>query len=153
MENYRWIKCVYVGLDDSFDVEVRQSEESNDVFIDRKGNRIGIADLDFTQIPDDERILLDSQENMKRMNEEHERTQNQLREMLAAMDAKSIADHQAEIDEKTYWRNLRGDIFMKILECGGMFTKDSELDWAAIQTERMFNKLHAQHEEFIANKG
>lgn len=148
-ENYRWIKCTYVGLDDSYDVEVRQSEESNDVFIDRKGNRIGISDLDFTSIPEEEEMFLQSQENMKRMNEEHERTQSQLREMLAAMDTKSIADHQENIDIRAYWRKLRGEIFMKILERGGVFTREDQFEWAVRQTAQIFDALYDQHQKFV----
>lgn len=156
MDNYRWIKCTYVGLNDSHDVVVRQSERFSDVFLDERGNRFGVADLDFTKIPEEEKAVFEgivqSQESLNRMNEEHERTQNQLRDMLAAMDTRAIADHKAEIDEREYWRNLRRDIFMKILERGGEFKRQEQLEWAIEQTKRIFNRLYAQHQEFT-NKG
>ena len=150
-ETYRWIKCKYVSQNGEFDVVLRQSEPFSEVFLDEKGNKYGISDLDFTQVQEEPSFMNDWNEHMRKSEEEHERTQNQLRDMLAAMDTKSIADHQAVIDEKMYWMKLRGEIFMKILERGGEFTSNKSLEWAASQTEIMFDYLYNQHKEFTNN--
>ncbi len=150
-ENYRWIKCKYLSQNGEFDVVLRQVEPFSEVFMDEKGNKYGISDLDFTQVPEEPSFMNDWNERMKKSEEEHERTQNQLRDMLAAMDTKSIADHQAVIDEKMYWMKLRGEIFMKILERGGEFTSNRSLEWATNQTEIVFNNLYNQHKEFTNN--
>lgn len=148
-ETYRWIKVNFYGNGE--EVYVRQSEADRSVFLDADGHAYNIHELDFTQVPEEPSFMNDWNERMKKSEEEHERTQNQLRDMLAAMDTKSIADHQAVIDEKMYWMKLRGEIFMKILERGGEFTSDKELEWAIRQTENIFNNLYNQHKEFANN--
>lgn len=146
-ENYRWIKVNFYGNGE--EISVRQSEADRGVFFDADGHAYNIHELDFTQIPEELSFMTEWNERMKKQNEEHERTQSQLREMLAAMDTKSIADHQENIDMRAYWRKLRGEIFMKILERGGVFTSEDQFDWAVRQTARIFDALYDQHQKFV----
>lgn len=146
-ENYRWIKAKFLGNDE--EVLVRQQEEDRSLFVDTDGNKIPVTSLDFTRIPEEPSFMKYLNERIQKQNEEHEKTQSQLREMLSAMDAKAIADHQAEIDERAYWRKLRGEIFAKIMERGGEFVKESELDWAVRYTRYVFDRLYEQHQDFL----
>ena len=146
-ENYRWIKVNFYGNGE--EISVRQSEADRSVFFDADGHAYNIDELDFTQIPEELSFMTEWNERMKKQNEEHERTQSQLREMLAAMDTKSIADHQENIDIRAYWRKLRGEIFMKILERGGTFTREDQFEWAVRQTAKTFDALYDQHQKFV----
>lgn len=146
-EKYRWIKANFYGNGE--EIFVRQSEADRSVFFDADGHAYNIDELDFTQISEQPSFIAEMNERMRKSDEEHERTQKQLREMLAAMDSRAIADHQAEIDERAYWMKLRGEIFMKILERGGDFTKESELDWATRQARRIFDTIYSLHQEFV----
>ena len=146
-ENYRWIKVNFYGNGE--EISVRQSEADRSVFLDTDGHAYTIDELDFTQIPEELSFMTEWNERMKKQNEEHERTQSQLREMLAAMDTKSIADHQENIDIRAYWRKLRGEIFMKILERGGAFTRKDQFEWAVRQTAQIFDALYDQHQKFV----
>lgn len=153
MENYRWIKVNFYGNGE--EISVRQSEDDRGVFFDADGHVYTIDELDFTQIPEEPSFMTEWNERMKKQNEEHERTQSQLREMLSSMDAKAIADHQAEIDEREYWRKLRGDIALEIIRKRGdknYYDTDSHFKIIANMTRVLFNELYAQHQEFI-NKG
>lgn len=99
--------------------------------------------------------MTDFNERMRKQDEEHERTQSQLREMLSSMDAKAIADHQAEIDEREYWRKLRGDIALEIIRKRGdkdYYKTASHYEIISDMTRVLFNELYAQHQEFT-NKG
>ncbi len=146
-ENYRWISAVLV--DSGEHILVRQSGVCSPVWEDESGNVYTYSDLDFTKNPEEPSFMKDFNERMQKQNEEHEKTQNQLREMLSAMDARAIADHQAKIDESAYWRKLRGEIFAKIMERGGEFVKESELDWAVRCTRFVFDRLYKQHQDFL----
>ena len=72
-------------------------------------------------------------------------------EMLASMDAKAIADHQAEIDERAYWRKLRGDIALAIIsQKSEKLSLRPEDEWVLIayKTDQFFNMLYNQDKEF-----
>lgn len=149
MENYRWIKVNFYGNGE--EISVRQSEENRGVFFDADGHAYSIDELDFTQIPEQPSFLAEMNERMRKSDEEHERTQNQLREMLSSMDAKAIADHKAEIDEREYWRKLRGDIALEIIRKRGdkdYYKTASHYEIIADMTRVLFDALYAQHQEF-----
>lgn len=149
-EKYRWIKVRFSRSGE--DISVRQSETNRGIFFDADGRAYAIEELDFAYVPEEENALMNSymksQEDLRRMNEEHERTQNQLRDMLASMDAKAIADHQAVIDERAYWRKLRGDVFLSVLEyCGDHVTYESMVG----TTKYIFDELYRQDKEYFKN--
>lgn len=156
-EKYRWIKVRI--LSNGEEISVRQGEEMRDLFFDAGGRAYSFFDLDFTHIPEEENALMNSymksQEDLRRMNEEHERTQNQLREMLASMDAKAIADHQSVIDEAAYWRKLRGDIALEIIRQRAdkeNYGQKDNYTWICRITDTVFNELYNQHQEFLTKK-
>lgn len=153
-ENYRWIKVRFFGNGE--EISVRQHDYQRDLFLGEDGHTYHIEELDFTQLPENEESVANSVKNqheeMKRMDDAQDRAYKQLQNIVEAMDTRAFADHQAEIDERAYWMKLRGEIFSEILSAGGEFNTSSELDWAANQTERMFDALYAQHQKFI-NKG
>ena len=146
-ENYRWIKVRIIKS--GVDVYVRQREDVRGAFYDSDGNVYDITELDFTQIPEEPLFMTDYKERMQKQEEEHEKTQNQLRDMLSAMDARAIADHQALIDERAYWRKLRGDIFLEILKESVERTSYGTM----IETTRyVFDELYDQDKDFFELK-
>ena len=152
-ENYRWIKVNFYGKGE--EISVRQSEADRSVFFDADGHAYNIDELDFTQIPEELSFMTEWNERMKKQNEEHERTQSQLREMLAAMDTKSIADHQENIDIRAYWRKLRGDIALEIIRKRGdkeHYSTPSHFETIADATRVLFNELYEQDKEFFKDK-
>ena len=145
-ENYRWIKVNFYGNGE--EISVRQSETDRSVFFDADGHAYNIDELDFTQIPEQPSFLAEMNERMRKSDEEHERTQSQFREMLASIDTRAIADHQAVIDERSYWRKLRGDVFLSVLEhCGNHVTYESMVG----TTKYVFDELYKQDQEFFNN--
>lgn len=153
MENYNWIKCI----DKNFnrEVEVRQKESRSDVFVDREGYIYNITDLDFTVksqenlFPAPEEFLENFKKNLEETKEANARQQENLMKMFESMDAKAIADHKAKIDEREFWRKLRGEVFKSILENGGEFTKDKQILWAVDVTENVVAALYKQDYEFF----
>lgn len=152
-ENYRWIKVRFYGNGE--EISVRQSEADRSVFFDADGHSYNIDELDFTQIPEQPSFLAEMNERMRKSDEEHEKTQNQLREMLSAMDARAIADHQAVIDERKYWRKLRGDIALEIIRKRGdnsHYSTPPHFVTIADMTEVLFDELYKQDKEFFKDK-
>ena len=73
-------------------------------------------------------------------------------EMLSKMDANAIADHKAKIDEREYWRKLRGDIALEIIrKRGDKGHYATACHYAAISemTSVLFNELYKQDKEFF----
>lgn len=147
MENYNWIKCIDKNFNN--EVEVRQRESRSDVFVDREGYIYNITDLDFTVklqenlFPTPEEFLENFKKNLKETEEANARQQENLMKMFESMDAKAIADHKAKIDEREFWRKLRGDIFMSMLEGDGTPEQCLEM------TEMYFSRLYKQDQEFF----
>lgn len=54
-------------------------------------------------------------DSMRKAGEVEKEYTKKLLETLNSMEAIAIADHQAEIDEKAYYRKLRGEIFLEFL--------------------------------------
>lgn len=136
---YNWIRCQYKGKK----ILVRQAAPQSQVFLDEKMYTYTLDELDFTQVDNG---LLQFQESIKKSNEESERMQQQMREMLASMDAKAIADHQAEIDKRKYWRELRGNVFLAIHNDYSSYSN------ALISTDDIIKQLYEQDEEFFKDK-
>lgn len=81
------------------------------------------------------------QESNQRSSEDY--TQS-LKELLASMDAKSIADYNAKIEERQYWRKLRGDIFLEFLRK----SKGEGFKLPIMNTDVCLYELYKQDKEF-----
>lgn len=148
-EVYNWISAV--DIKDERQVNVRQFVRGSTWWIGDDGKEYDITQLDFTKKAEAPSFITEMNERMKRTDEEHDRTQAQLREMLASMDAKAIADHQAEIDERAYWRKLRGDIALAIIsQKSEKLSLRSEDEWVLIayKTDQFLDMLYNQDKEF-----
>lgn len=76
-------------------------------------------------------------------------------EMISKMDANSIADHKAKIDEREYWRKLRGDIALEIIRKRGdkeHYSSSSGYETIARMTKFLFDELYEQDNEFFKDK-
>lgn len=124
MEN--WISAKDVK---GITVKVRQGECFSKLFIGEDGTMYDISDLDFTQVhqeePHKEIIPLENVEK--------------LREWLFD----NNADHKASIEERAYWRKLRGEVFMKSLE-----KYDEQVDRTLNRTKYIINQLYDQDKMF-----
>lgn len=146
-EKYNWITAV--AISNGKRVSVRQQEAGGRIWVDMEGLLYNFVDLDFTQVPEEPKFVIDWKERMRKSEEEHERTQKQLQDMFASMDTKAIADHQSLIDERAYWRKLRGDIFLEILRCCG----DSVTYKDMVSTVKfVFESLYEQDKAFFDEK-
>ena len=69
-----------------------------------------------------------------------------LKDLMSQMDVKGQDDHRAKIAEREYWRKLRGDILLALLDKS--MTIDMSLpDMASDFTER----LYRQDKDFFRN--
>lgn len=146
MEQYNWIKAYY--LEQQREVFVRQEVERSGVFVDDEGNRYHISELDLTRSGYEPQIfnLEEFEKRNKEINQQYQESQAMYMEMLSKMDANAIADHKAKIDEREYWRKLRGEIFASLRK-----EYHSDLD-ALNQTEIITNRLYKQDQEFFKGK-
>jgi hypothetical protein len=141
MEN--WINAKILG---GGDVKVRQEEPFSRMFIGDDEIVYDVSGLNFTGVPScNADILKQLDENNKRYAEQQVEHQELMNKMLASMDANAIADHKAEIDEREYWRKLRGDIAIEVLR------KSSDINHLDIMkiTQQLFNILYEQDKEFF----
>ena len=149
MEKYNWIKAYYTtdALEEK-EVFVRQEIEESECFVDRDGERYHISELDLTRSDYETQIynLEELEKRNKEMNQQYQESQAMYMEMLSKMDANAIADHKAKIDEREYWRKLRGEIYASLCK-----EYHSDLD-ALNQTEFIINHLYEQDKEFFKNK-
>ena len=159
MEKYNWIKAVFTTNESLADKEVlvRQEVEGSETFVDGAGNRFHISELDLTR--SDYEPQLFNLEKFEKCNKEIERQykENQAvyMEMLSKMDANSIADHKAKIDEREYWRKLRGDIALEIIRKRGdkgHYDTASHFVTIADMTRVLFNELYDQDKEFFKDE-
>lgn len=140
MEN--WILARTLGGND---VKVRQGEPFSRMFIGEDGIMYDASDLNFTGVPSrNADILKQLDENNKRYAEQQVENQKLMNKMLASMDANAIADHKAEIDEREYWRRLRGDVFLELIKRDWINDKNSALNL----TMDAINELYEQDTEF-----
>ena len=137
METYNWIKAYYTihDGDDEREIFVRQEVENSETFVDDKGKRYHISELDLTH-GGGEFIPVDKSEGLKWL--------------LESMDANSIADHKAKIDEREYWRKLRGEIFKMVFDA----TPDDRgtMEGVLEYTKKYFDAIYNQDQEFIKDK-
>jgi competence CoiA-like predicted nuclease len=150
MERHNWIKAYYASQDDGSEHEVfvRQVKSYSEYFVSDEGNRFHISELDFTQCFDESKIfnLEKFEKRNKEINQQYQESQAMYMEMLSKMDANSIADHKAKIDEREYWRKLRGETFASL-------RKEYRSDLEALnQTEFIINHLYDQDKEFFKDK-
>lgn len=156
MEN--WIKATYKGLDEEKEILVKQYEPCSATFVDKDGALYGIEDLDFT-VKDDEApeldILKQFEQTQKRFEEQNAIHNEMMERILDSMDANTIADHKAELDEQEYWRKLRGDIALEIIRkrCdSSYYGQPAHYKLIAEMTETLFNELYEQDKKFNENK-
>lgn len=159
MKKNNWIKAYFTihDGDDERDVFVRQEESCSEYFVSDEGRRFHISELDLTRSYYEPQILnLDELEKRnKEINQQYQESQAMYMEMLSKMDANSIADHKAKIDEREYWRKLRGDIALEIIRKRGdnsYYSDASHYKTIAWMTETLFNKLYEQDQEFFKDK-
>lgn len=140
MENWIYAKTL-----DGKEVKVRQGEPFSRMFIGEDGIMYDASDLNFTGVPSrNADILKQLDENNKRYAEQQVEHQELMNKMLASMDANAIADHKAEIDEREYWRRLRGDVFLELIKRDWINDKNSALNL----TMDAINELYEQDTEF-----
>lgn len=151
MEN--WILARTLGGND---VKVRQGEPFSRMFIGEDGILYDASDLNFTGVPSrNADILKQLDENNKRYAEQQVEYQEMMNKMLASMDANAIADHKAEIDEREYWRKLRGDIALEILRqrvSNGYYSEAKHFTLIADMADILFNRIYEDNKEFFKDK-
>lgn len=144
MEQCNWIKAyhnIHDG-DDEREVLVRQMFGGSEYFIDNDGRKFHVSELDFTRDTFEPQII------------PVEKTDG-LKWLLESMDANAIADHKAKIDEREYWRKLRGDIALEIIRKRGdnsYYSDTAHYKTIACMTEELFNNLYEQDQEFFKDK-
>lgn len=144
MEQYNWIRAYYTihDGDDEREVFVRQEVEGSETFVDDKGNRFHISELDLTRNTFEPQIF------------PIEKTDG-LKWLLESMDANAIADHKAKIDEREYWRKLRGNIALEFIRKRGdkeYHSDPSHFSTIAGATRVLFDELYDQDKEFFKDK-
>ena len=154
MEQYNWIKAKNAEGDEIF---VRQGESGSKLWLDDIGRPYDISDLDFTQCFDEPKIfnLEEFEKRNREINQQYQESQAMYMEMLSKMDANSIADHKAKIDEREYWRKLRGDIALEIIRKRGdnsYYSEVAHYKTIACMTVELFSNLYAQDQEFFKDK-
>ena len=142
MEKYKWIKAYYASQNDDCEREilVRQEESRSEYFVSDKGIRFHVSELDLTQ-DGGELIPVEKSDGLKWL--------------LQSMDANAIADHKAKIDEREYWRKLRGDIALEIIRKRGdnsHYSMPSHFVTIADMTRVLFDELYGQDKEFFKDK-
>lgn len=138
MEQYNWINVLYKGNKKL----VRQEVEGSETFIDEYGNRFHISELDLTWNDFEPQII------------PVEKTDS-LKWLLESTDDHLILDHKAKIDEREYWRKLRGDIALEIIKKrgdAGHYSKPCHYTTIAEMTKVLFDELYDQDKEFFKNK-
>ena len=133
MEEYNWINAFYKGNK----ILVRQKLEESPFFVDVDGEEYHISELDLTRNTFEPQII------------PVEKTEG-LKWFLESMDANSIADHKAKIDEREYWRKLRGEIFKMVFDA----TPDDRgaMEGVLEYTKKYFDAIYNQDQEFFKDK-
>lgn len=150
MEQYNWIKAYYASQNDDCEHEifVRQMFGGSEYFVDKDGCKFHVSELDLTRSDYEHQIfnIEDFEKRNKEIEQQYKENQTMYLEMLSKMDANAIADHKAKIDEREYWRKLRGEIFASLRK-----EYHSDLD-ALNQTEIITNRLYEQDTKFFKDK-
>ena len=138
MEEYNWIDALYKGNK----ILVRQKVKGSEFLVDRDGEQYHITELDLTRNMFEPQIIPVDKSD-------------ELRWLLDSMDSHSNLDHKAKIDEREYWRKLRGDIALEIIRKrgdNGHYSKSCHYTLIAEMTKVLFNELYDQDKEFFKNK-
>lgn len=153
MEN--WILAENINGDV---IKVRQRKAFGDIFVDEKGNEYQAHHFDLTEdhfeFPMDD-FKSQIEENKKRFEEQDRERQEMYMKMLSSMDANAVADHKAKIDEREYWRKLRGDIALEIIRQRGdkeYYAATKSFGTIASMTAELFCKLYDQDKDFFEDK-
>ena len=161
MEKYNWIKAVFTTNESLADKEVlvRQEVEGSETFVDGAGNRFHISELDLTHSDYEPQLfnLEEFEKRNKEMEQQYKESQAMYMEMLSKMDANAIADHKAKIDEREYWRKLRGDIFLEVTrlrlqDTKYPYTSAGDYNFLLGVTSHCFKELYDQDQEFFKDK-
>lgn len=149
MEDYNWIsaKSIVTGKL----IKVRQTKSCSNFWIDKENNQYTTEALDFTQAQEKPDFMKSFEENNRRYAEQQEEYQKELGKILSSMDANAIADHKAKIDEREYWRKLRGDVFLSLLNTQ-MLTTNDELEDVLGKTDAVIRALYGQDVDFFKDK-
>ena len=144
MEKYNWIKAYYASQNDDSEREifVRQMFGGSEYFVDKDGCKFHVSELDLTQ-NGGELIPVDKADGLKWL--------------MQSMDANAIADHKAKIDEREYWRKLRGDIFLEVTrlrlqDTKYPYTSAGDYNFLLGVTSHCFKELYDQDQEFFKDK-
>lgn len=159
MEQYNWIKAYYTSQNDDgeHEVFVKQVESCSEYFVSDKGNRFHISELDLTRSDYESQPfnLEEFEKRNKEMEQQYKEGRAMYMEMLSKMDANRIADHKAKIEEREYWRKLRGDIALEIIRKRGdkgHYYTASHFVTIADMTRVLFNELYDQDKEFFKDE-
>ena len=119
------------------------------------------TELDFTkktgevENADMSGFIADLERRNKEFEDEHEKQKERLNTMFAQLDPKAMAEHNAKIAEREYWRKLRGDIALEIIRKRGdkeHYNAPSNFVTIADDTKVLFNELYDQDQEFFHDK-
>ena len=160
---YNWIKayCASQNSNREHEVFIRQTESRSEYFVDDEGARHHISELDLTRSGSDfepqifnleESKLEEFERRNKELEQQTKESQAMYMEMLSKLDANSIADHKAKIDEREYWRKLRGDIALEIIRKRGdadYYTTPCHYTLIAEMTKVLFDELYNQDKAFF----
>lgn len=139
-------------------VKVRQGEQFSKMFIGEDGTMFDVSDLDFTEnlwYKGTDEVIKKIEEQNKQYAEQQVERQEMLNKMLASMDANAIADHKAEIEEREYWRKLRGDIALEILRqraSNGYYSEAKHFTLIADMADTLFNRIYEDNKDFFKDK-
>lgn len=156
MEQYNWIKAVFTTKESLAEKEVlvRQEFAGSEEFVDGAGNRFHISELDLTRNTFEPQLfnLEEFEKRNKELDTQFKANQEIMNKMLSSLDANAIADHKAKIDEREYWRKLRGDIALEIIRKRGdkeHYNSPSGYGTIANMAKFLFDELYNQDKEFF----
>ena len=100
---------------------------------------------EFKNSEDPNCFLKQIEKNNAEWNKQNNAQYEAFLKLYESMDAKAIADHQAEIDEKKFWCNLRSELF-KVYQ---KLYYTHEIDKVLDTVNHAIDKLYEQHQEFL----
>lgn len=97
-----------ICIDTGERVMVTHDKEGSSFFVDINGKKYHIGRLDLSDALPPAIPMMGESEQMK-----------SLTDIMKTFDVKEQDDHRAKIAEREYWRKLRGDIFIAMLNRSG----------------------------------
>lgn len=142
------------------EVYVYQSHPGSSKWVGVDGFVWYSTELDFTKNVADKNadmsaFLADLERRNKEFDEEQNRQREKLNTMFAQLDPEAMAEHNAKIAEREYWRKLRGDIALEIIRKRGdkeHYNAPSHFVTIGDMTRVLFNELYDQDQEFFNDK-